>query len=108
MSTAPARRKTMAGGHSGPRHVAIIMDGNGRWAKRRFLPRIMGHRRGVEAVRRVVEAAPDLGIEVLTLYAFSSETWKRPADAVSDLDRQSVVSGKGVSVRVDLGGCRIS
>src|SRR3546814_13165657 len=65
MSTAPARRKTMAGGHSGPRHVAIIMDGNGRWAKRRFLPRIMGHRRGVEAVRRVVEAAPDLGIEVL-------------------------------------------
>src|SRR3546814_2174463 len=85
MSTAPARRKTMAGGHSGPRHVAIIMDGNGRWAKRRFLPRIMGHRRGVEAVRRVVEAAPDLGIEVLTLYAFSSENWKRPADQVSDL-----------------------
>src|SRR3546814_20329077 len=85
MSTAPARRKTMAGGHSGPRHVAIIMDGNGRWAKRRFLPRIMGHRRGVEAVRRVVEAAPDLGIEVLTLYAFSSENWKRPADEVSDL-----------------------
>ena len=75
----------MAGGHSGPRHVAIIMDGNGRWAKRRFLPRIMGHRRGVEAVRRVVEAAPDLGIEVLTLYAFSSENWKRPADEVSDL-----------------------
>src|SRR3546814_5461171 len=72
-------------GHSGPRHVAIIMDGNGRWAKRRFLPRIMGHRRGVEAVRRVVEAAPDLGIEVLTLYAFSSENWKRPADEVSDL-----------------------
>ncbi|API58826.1 di-trans,poly-cis-decaprenylcistransferase [Tardibacter chloracetimidivorans] len=85
MSTAPARRKTMAGGHSGPRHVAIIMDGNGRWAKRRFLPRIMGHRKGVEAVRRVVEAAPDLGIEVLTLYAFSSENWKRPADEVSDL-----------------------
>ena len=75
----------MAGGHSGPRHVAIIMDGNGRWAKRRFLPRIMGHRKGVEAVRRVVEAAPDLGIEVLTLYAFSSENWKRPADEVSDL-----------------------
>src|SRR3546814_1532880 len=84
MSTAPARMKTMAGVHSGPRHVAIIMDGNGRWAKRRFLPRIMGHRKGVEAVRRVVEAAPDLGIEVLTLYAFSSENWKRPADEVSD------------------------
>src|SRR3546814_8364613 len=85
MSTAPARMKTMAGVHSGPRHVAIIMDGNGRWAKRRFLPRIMGDRRGVWAVRRVVEAAPDLGIEVLTLYAFSSENWKRPADEVSDL-----------------------
>jgi len=68
-----------------PRHVAIIMDGNGRWAKARHLPRIMGHRRGVEAVRRVVKAAPDHGIEVLTLYAFSSENWRRPADEVSDL-----------------------
>jgi undecaprenyl diphosphate synthase len=61
------------------------MDGNGRWAKQHRLPRIAGHRAGVEAVRRVVEAAPDLGIEVLTLYAFSSENWKRPADEVSDL-----------------------
>ncbi|WP_416909298.1 MAG: polyprenyl diphosphate synthase [Polymorphobacter sp.] len=61
------------------------MDGNGRWAKQRRLPRIAGHRAGVEAVRRVVEAAPGLGIEVLTLYAFSSENWKRPADEVSDL-----------------------
>lgn len=68
-----------------PRHVAIIMDGNGRWAKARRLPRIAGHRAGVEAVRRVVEAAPGLGIEILTLYAFSSENWKRPADEVSDL-----------------------
>ena len=68
-----------------PRHVAIIMDGNGRWAKARHLPRLAGHRAGVEAVRRVVEAAPDLGIEVLTLYAFSSENWKRPADEVGDL-----------------------
>ncbi len=67
------------------RHLAIIMDGNGRWAKARRLPRVAGHRAGVEAVRRVVEAAPDLGIEVLTLYAFSSENWKRPADEVSDL-----------------------
>lgn len=70
---------------AGPRHVAIIMDGNGRWAKARHLPRVAGHRAGVEAVRRVVEAAPDLGIEVLTLYAFSSENWKRPADEVGDL-----------------------
>ncbi len=68
-----------------PRHVAIIMDGNGRWAKARRLPRIAGHKRGVEAVRKVVKAAPDLGISVLTIYAFSSENWKRPADEVSDL-----------------------
>jgi len=68
-----------------PFHVAIIMDGNGRWAKRRFLPRVAGHRSGVEAVRRVVKAAPDHGIDVLTLYAFSSENWRRPADEVSDL-----------------------
>lgn len=70
---------------AGLRHLAIIMDGNGRWAKARRLPRLAGHRAGVEAVRRVVEAAPDLGIEVLTLYAFSSENWKRPADEVADL-----------------------
>ncbi len=69
----------------GPRHVAIIMDGNGRWAKARHLPRVAGHRAGVESVRRVVRAAPQLGIETLTLYAFSSENWSRPADEVSDL-----------------------
>ncbi len=68
-----------------PRHVAIIMDGNGRWAKARFLPRIAGHRKGVEAVRKVARAARDLGIEVLTLYAFSSENWRRPAEEVGDL-----------------------
>ncbi len=68
-----------------PRHVAIIMDGNGRWARRRHLPRIAGHRAGVEAVRKVVRAAGDLGLEALTLYAFSSENWKRPADEVADL-----------------------
>ena len=75
----------LAAGSGGARHVAIIMDGNGRWAKARRLPRLAGHRAGVEAVRRVVEAAPDLGIEVLTLYAFSTENWKRPAEEVSDL-----------------------
>jgi len=68
-----------------PFHVAIIMDGNGRWAKKRFLPRVAGHRAGVQAVRRVIEAAPDLGINVLTLYAFSSENWRRPAEEVTDL-----------------------
>lgn len=67
------------------RHVAIIMDGNGRWAAKRGLPRIAGHRRGVEALRAVVEACPDLGIEVLTLFAFSSENWKRSTEEVSGL-----------------------
>jgi undecaprenyl diphosphate synthase len=82
-ATAASRHSGQAS--AGLHHLAIIMDGNGRWAKARRLPRIAGHRAGVEAVRRVVEAAPDLGIEVLTLYAFSSENWKRPADEVADL-----------------------
>ncbi len=68
-----------------PVHVAIIMDGNGRWARARGLPRIAGHRRGVEAVRSVIEAAADLGVEHLTLFGFSSENWNRPAEEVSDL-----------------------
>ena len=68
-----------------PRHVAIIMDGNGRWAKQRLLPRVAGHRRGVEAVRAIVRAAVERGIGFLTLFAFSSENWRRPADEVSIL-----------------------
>jgi undecaprenyl diphosphate synthase len=68
-----------------PRHVAIIMDGNGRWAKRRHLPRLAGHKAGVEAVRRVSRAARTMGIEALTLYAFSSENWRRPEAEISDL-----------------------
>lgn len=68
-----------------PRHVAIIMDGNGRWAKQRGLPRAIGHAKGVEALRRTVSAAIDLGIEFLTVYSFSSENWSRPADEVADL-----------------------
>lgn len=68
-----------------PRHVAIIMDGNGRWATKRGLPRLEGHRRGVESVRQIVEACPDFGIEYLTLFAFSSENWKRSAEEVSGL-----------------------
>ncbi|PZO71424.1 MAG: di-trans,poly-cis-decaprenylcistransferase [Pelagerythrobacter marensis] len=67
------------------RHVAIIMDGNGRWAKRRHLPRVVGHQRGVEAVRKLVRATAALDLECLTLYAFSSENWKRPEDEVDDL-----------------------
>jgi len=66
-------------------HVAIIMDGNGRWAAARGLPRLAGHRRGADAVRRTVEAAPGCGIGTLTLYAFSSDNWRRPADEVSGI-----------------------
>jgi undecaprenyl diphosphate synthase len=68
-----------------PRHVAIIMDGNGRWAKTRHLPRLEGHRAGVESVRSVVETAARLGLQALTVYAFSTENWKRPTDEVSGL-----------------------
>lgn len=70
-----------------PRHVAIIMDGNGRWAAARHLPRALGHRMGVEAVRRTIKAAMELGLEYLTLYSFSSENWSRPASEVGDLMR---------------------
>lgn len=68
-----------------PRHIAIIMDGNGRWAKQRFMPRVMGHQRGVESVRDIVRACRELGVEYLTLFAFSSENWRRPADEVNFL-----------------------
>ncbi|MDQ5887283.1 MAG: hypothetical protein RL210_150 [Pseudomonadota bacterium] len=68
-----------------PRHIAIIMDGNGRWAKKRFMPRVAGHKRGVDAVREMVSTCIDLGVEYLTLFAFSSENWRRPADEVSFL-----------------------
>jgi undecaprenyl diphosphate synthase len=75
-----ARRAT-----KGARHVAIIMDGNGRWAKKRHLPRAVGHQRGVEAVRTLVRAARDMGLEALTLYAFSTENWRRPEDEIAAL-----------------------
>ena len=68
-----------------PRHIAIIMDGNGRWAKQRFMPRVAGHQRGVEALREVVKACRDLGVGYLTVFAFSSENWRRPAEEVSFL-----------------------
>jgi undecaprenyl diphosphate synthase len=88
VSSAPAPIDPASGGNgqSGlPRHVAIIMDGNGRWAKKRLLPRIAGHRKGIEAAKAAVRAAGDLGLEVLTLYAFSTENWRRPEDEVRDL-----------------------
>ena len=77
--------RTIPAARAIPRHVAIIMDGNGRWANKRLLPRVAGHRKGVEAVRSAVRASIEIGIEYLTLFAFSSENWRRPADEVSIL-----------------------
>lgn len=68
-----------------PKHIAIIMDGNGRWAKKRGLPRVMGHKVGMNAIKETVKACSDLGIKILTVYAFSTENWKRPKDEVSYL-----------------------
>ena len=92
MISAPAPEEGAAGLANGggsprpaPKHVAIIMDGNGRWAQQRGLPRVAGHRAGAEAVRRALQAAADQGVEVLTLYAFSSENWRRSEEEISDL-----------------------
>ena len=84
-ATAPEGTSGLAEGAKAPRHVAIIMDGNGRWAKQRGLPRVAGHKAGAEAVRRAMQAAVDNGVEVLTLYAFSSENWKRSSEEITDL-----------------------
>jgi undecaprenyl diphosphate synthase len=92
-----------------PRHVAIIMDGNGRWASRRGLPRLEGHRKGAEALRRVVEMCPDLGIDILTVFAFSTENWRRPQSEVAGLmtllrrylrRETAELEEKGVRVRI--------
>ena len=96
MSSSPANAELPAATASGagvprrgdgdvPRHVAIIMDGNGRWAKARGLPRAAGHKQGAEAARKVLRAAGEAGVECLTLYAFSSENWRRPEDEINDL-----------------------
>lgn len=96
-------------GVQSPQHVAVIMDGNGRWAAARGLPRVAGHRAGTQAVRRTIEAAIEAGVGWLTLYAFSSENWRRPADEVLELTgllrhyiRQELneLAGKGVRLRV--------
>ena len=76
-----------------PRHVAIIMDGNGRWAKQRLLPRVAGHRKGVEALRATVRSCVERGVEFLTLFAFSSENWRRPAEEVSILMQLFIRTG---------------
>jgi len=82
---APNGANIAGGDRKIPRHVAIIMDGNGRWAEQRGLPRVAGHKAGAEAVRRALQAAADHGVEVLTLYAFSSENWRRSDQEISDL-----------------------
>jgi len=82
---APEGAKGLDEGGRLPRHVAIIMDGNGRWAQQRGLPRAAGHKAGAEAVRRALQAAADFGVEALTLYAFSSENWRRTEEEISDL-----------------------
>jgi len=92
-----------------PRHVAIIMDGNGRWAKKRYMPRVAGHKRGVEAVRAIIKACVERGIEYLTLFAFSSENWRRPPEEVSFLlslfvkaldDEMAKLNENGICLRV--------
>jgi undecaprenyl diphosphate synthase len=92
-----------------PRHVAIVMDGNGRWAKKRFMPRFFGHKHGVDALMRTVRACADRGIEYVTVFAFSSENWKRPTEEVSGLMSLVLVAvskyltkmvGEGVRVRI--------
>lgn len=75
-----------------PRHIAIVMDGNGRWASKRFLPRIAGHKQGVESLKRLVRASADRGVEVVTVFAFSSENWNRPVEEVSGLMEILVVA----------------
>ena len=90
-----------------PRHVAIIMDGNGRWAVERRMPRVAGHARGVDAVRTTIEACVARGIEFLTLFAFSSENWRRPADEVSVLMRLFVAALQREIDRLDESGVRL-
>ena len=85
MSNAGALTAVQIGEFAVPRHVAIIMDGNGRWAAARGLPRTEGHRRGIEALRRTVRAAGEIGVEILTIFSFSSENWSRPRSEIRDL-----------------------
>ena len=90
-----------------PRHVAIIMDGNGRWARKRLLPRFAGHRRGVETVRATVRACLERGIEYLTLFAFSSENWRRPEEEVSLLMQLFVRALREEVTKLDRNGVRL-
>src|SRR4051812_49354864 len=90
-----------------PRHIAVIMDGNGRWAKQRFLPRVAGHKRGVEALRKTLQACVDRGVEYLTVFAFSSENWRRPADEVSVLRKLFLVVLQNEVEKMHANGIRL-
>ncbi len=90
-----------------PQHVAIIMDGNGRWATSRYMPRVAGHAKGVEAVRTTVQACIERGVQYLTLFAFSSENWRRPADEVSVLMRLFVIALEREVARMHVHGIRV-
>jgi undecaprenyl diphosphate synthase len=90
-----------------PRHIAIIMDGNGRWAKQRMLPRAAGHKRGVETVREVVKTCAGRGVEYLTLFAFSSENWRRPAEEVSMLKQLFILALEREAERLHRNGIRL-
>lgn len=99
--------QTVPEASSVPRHIAIIMDGNGRWATKRFMPRVAGHAKGVEMVRAIVEACVDRGVEYLTLFAFSSENWRRPADEVSLLMRLFVTALEREVSKMHANGIRL-
>jgi undecaprenyl diphosphate synthase len=90
-----------------PRHVAIVMDGNGRWAKKRLLPRVAGHKQGVDALRRTVRACLERNVQVLTVFAFSSENWNRPADEVSGLMELLVLALSREVPKLDKNGVRL-
>src|SRR5690606_14997272 len=102
-----ARAVRPHGGQAHPRHVAVIMDGNGRWARRRALPRKAGHQAGIKPVRATVELCAERGVEVLTLFAFSSENWRRPADEVSGLMSLLVDAIEREVAELDANGIRL-
>jgi undecaprenyl diphosphate synthase len=93
--------------HGIPRHVAIVMDGNGRWAKKRFMPRFYGHKKGVDALLQVVQACIDRGVEYLTVFAFSSENWRRPEEEVSGLMKLGLVAVSKYLEKISRDGVRV-
>ncbi|HEX7248943.1 MAG TPA: polyprenyl diphosphate synthase, partial [Burkholderiales bacterium] len=105
--THPSSTQEVPGHGEVPRHVAVIMDGNGRWAKQRHLPRVAGHRRGVESVRATVQACAERGVKFLTLFAFSSENWRRPAEEVALLMQLFQTALTGEAERLHRGGVRL-